>query len=310
MDVILPAMFSSPLASIQRSLYKFIYKLMVGSDLKHNRRFWPYYQIERGTNNELLKIRFKHQLIVDNTTALPISKRPAMLIATGPSVHELNPALLTSSQFDYIGMNGAIALSQINYRYYVIIDHNFVMNRFDLVQLVIERDLILFTTPRCLDLILRKTSPANIRAQIKAIEPISHGIMEPIMQRAKPVNQNNHVFEDCAIYNNNYGFSLNIWRGVFDYFTVAYVALQVIYALKYQRIYIAGLDMNNLSKPRFYETNENKQPTWLDLHLDKVIPAFDTAAQAFKAQHIDVINLSLNSSVTAFKKKDSHQINS
>ncbi len=48
-----------------------------------------------------------------------------MLIATGRSVHQLETSYLQRSDIDYIGVNSAIALSGVKFKYYVIIDHNF-----------------------------------------------------------------------------------------------------------------------------------------------------------------------------------------
>ena len=53
---------------------------------------------------------------------------------------------------------------------------------------------------------------------------------------------------------------------------------------------------------RKYESAENKQPTLLDRSLDFTLPAFDLAAQFFKAQGITVYNLSEHSAVEAFPK--------
>ncbi len=61
-----------------------------------------------------------------------------MLIATGPSVHQLETSYLQRSDIDYIGVNGAIALSGVKFKYYVIIDHNLTNNRFDLIENVLK----------------------------------------------------------------------------------------------------------------------------------------------------------------------------
>jgi Kdo-III transferase WaaZ len=85
---------------------------------------------------------------------------------------------------------------------------------------------------------------------------------------------------------------------------VAYVALQILYTLGYKEIYIAGLDMNNFSQPRFYESIGGQQPTTLNHHVDDVFQAFDVAATLFKEKEIKVFNLSPSSAVQAFEKID------
>ncbi len=290
---------------ILRNLYKFIYKYSHPKSYKHNRRYWPYYQVERSPDGDLQKIYFKKQLIVDNSQLNFSPNRKCMLIATGPSVHQLETSYLQRSDIDYIGVNGAIALSGVKFKYYVIIDHNFTNNRFDLIENVLKTSFCtLFTTPRCLDLILRKIKLENILCAIKVVEPITEGEIERFLGERIRVTETPNYFH---IYD-RLGFSSHIFNAVFDYFTVAYVALQITYHLKYKDIYIAGLDMNNFSQPRFYENKENKQPTMLNQYLDVTLPAFDAAARFLKSQQINVYNLSQNSAVKAFEKIPPEQL--
>jgi hypothetical protein len=52
---------------ILRNIYKLIYKYSHPKAYKHNRRYWPYYQVERTPEGDLQKIYIKKQQIVDNT---------------------------------------------------------------------------------------------------------------------------------------------------------------------------------------------------------------------------------------------------
>jgi hypothetical protein len=47
-----------------------------------------------------------------------------------------------------------------------------------------------------------------------------------------------------------------------------YWAFQIIAFLGFKQLFIAGLDMNNFNLPRFYETHENKLPTFLPEKVD------------------------------------------
>ncbi len=285
---------------ILRTLYKLIYKYSHPKSYKHNRRYWPYYQVERNAHDELQKIYFKKQLIVDNTQLKNTTHNKCMLITTGPSVQQLEKITLQQPDIDYIGVNGAISLTDITFKYYVIIDHNFTNNRFDLVSKVLSSNCTLFTTARCLDLILRKISFNDIRCEIKVIEPITEGKIERFLGARIAVNTEKEYF----YLHQQIGFSTHIFDAVFDYFTVAYVALQICYFLNYKNIYIAGLDMNNFTQPRFYENTENKQPTMLDQYLPTILSAFDTAAEYLSKQDISVYNLSSESAVESFPKLD------
>lgn len=282
---------------IFRNFYKFLYKYTHPKAYKHNRRYWPYYSVKRNTYGGIDKIFFKNMLIANNSE-IPKSQKKCMLIATGPSINEIPNEVLCKNDIDYLGVNGAIALNNVFFKYYVIIDHNFTNKRFDLVFKVLQTNCVFFTTPRCLDIILRKIIPEQIRCQIKVIEPITEGEVERFLGIRENVDLNKlHYF-----IMDNRGFSKHIHNAVFDYFTVAYVALQIIYSLDAKEIYLAGLDMNNFNQPRFYESDQNKQPTMLDRYLTDLLPAFHTAAQFLKDDKIQVYNLSPNSAITAFEK--------
>ncbi len=289
---------------IFRNIYKFIYKTLTPKAYKHNRRFWPLYQVKRNANGDLQEVYFNKILVSTNTTAILNTNKRCMLIATGPSIKTLDQEIFKKNDIDYIGVNGAISLNEIKFSRYIIIDHNFIESRFDLVQKVLDTNCIFFTTPRCLDAILRKVDFKNIACQIKTIETIKDNVIEVFLNKEMRIETNKEYF----FFRNNLGFSENIFSGVFDYFTVAYVSLQIINNLGYEQVYIAGLDMNNFNKPRFYENIEDKQSTLLDIHTHDVLNAFNTAALFFKEKEVCVFNLSKHSAVDAFEKIDCNNI--
>ncbi|MGN5763618.1 lipopolysaccharide biosynthesis protein [Acinetobacter calcoaceticus] len=286
--------------SISRSLYKLIYKIFFPKAAKHNRRYWPLYTVTRDQHYRIEQVYYKKQLVSDNLAPQQINHKKCMLVAAGPSIQQLDPEILHRPDIDYIGVNGAIAFESITFSSYIIIDHNFVDCRFDLVLKVLNTDCTFFTTTRCLDMILRQVRIEKIRCQIKIIETITDNIIEVFLDHAKHYDQNEKDF----FIQKGFGFSQDIFKGTFDYFTVAYVALQVIYTLSYKEIYIAGLDMNNFTQPRFYENHEYQQPTTLNRHVNEVFQAFDVAAALFHQKGIHVFNLSQSSAVHAFEKID------
>ena len=80
------------------------------------------------------------------------------------------------------------------------------------------------------------------------------------------------------------GFSQDIRCGIFDAGTVAYWALQIIAYLGFKQLFIAGLDMNNFHQPRFYETEQDRLPTFLADKVESlVIPAFRHAGAIMKS---------------------------
>lgn len=289
---------------ILRNITRYIYKYSHSSSYKHNRRYWPFYKVIRNDQGHIEKVFFKQKLIADHTTHIGSKHKSCMLIATGPSVQAMPPHAFTSTEIDYIGVNGAIAREGIVFKHYIIIDHNFIMNRFDLVLLLLKTNCTFFTTIRCMDEILRRIDADEIDCKVYIIEIIMKAKNERLLQKIELINSAspNYHFKD------NIGFSLNINDAVFDYYTVAYAALQVIYALNYENVYIAGLDMTHFNQPRFYENSQNKQPTGLDQNLDAILPAFNTACCVFADSNRNVYNLSKDSLIESFPKIDCDQI--
>lgn len=290
---------------VLRNIYKVVYKYSQPKDHKHNRRYWPYYQVTRNQLGGIDQVYFKKKLIADNTNIPITAFKKCMLIATGPSLKDYPPSTFNQHDIDYVGINGAISFSNIDFKYYVIIDFNFTQNRFDLVLKVLQSQCTFFTTPRCLDIILRKIKPEQIQCQIKVIETITEEVeVERFLGPRVAINtQQDHFY-----LKDDKGFSKNLDDAIFDYFTVAYVALQIIYSLSYQEVYLAGLDMNNFNQPRFYENINDKQPTMLDQYLTEIFPAFDTAAIFLKQQDIKVYNLSSQSAIKSFTSLDPAQL--
>lgn len=285
---------------VLRNIYKVIYKYSHSKTYKHNRRYWPYYSVKRNAFGGIDKVYFRKKLIVDNTLIPKSDCKKAMLVATGPSIQKCPTDIFKRQDFDYIGVNGSISLDYVNFKYYVIIDHNFTKNRFDLVLKVLQSQIIFFTTHRCVDIILRKINPEQIKCQIKIVETITNGMVERFLGPRITINPH----QDYFYLEGEKGFSNHIHDSVFDYFTVSYVALQIVYSLSYEEIYLAGLDMNNFNQPRFYEKSTNKQPTMLDQYLTEIFPAFEVASHYLNKQNIKVYNLSLKSAIESFDKLD------
>lgn len=284
--------------TVPRTVYKFIYKHSHPRSYRHNRLYWPHYRVERSPQGELTRIYFKKRLVADNTHLEYSHNTTCMLVATGPSIRHVHKTLFQRSDIDYIGVNGAIALDDVKFRYYVIIDLNFTKNRFDLVRRVLDSRCTLFTVPRCLDFILKRIRCSEIRCDIKVVELIYEGEIERFFGPRVRVDASKDHFS----YFGSFGFSDHVFDAVFDYFTVTYVALQIIGALRYRKIYIAGLDMNQFTQPRFYESAANKQSTMLDHYSDIIFPAFDAAAKNFRRKDVQVYNLSADSAVESFEK--------
>ncbi|MDR2926072.1 MAG: hypothetical protein LBU76_09050 [Azoarcus sp.] len=96
---------------------------------------------------------------------------------------------------------------------------------------------------------------------------------------------------------NSLGFSKNIARGYFGGRTVVWTALQFVYTLGFNKVFIIGMDLNKGG--RFYEKDgTSAQPTTIDIdYYSDILPSFRLLSKKLlsKQDNFSVYNLSLNS---------------
>lgn len=281
------------------SIFKQLYRYTHSRALRHNENFWPHITIQRSAQDHIQHLSWHKQQVplVDLCTLRGAVTGDITILATGPSINTLDLNLLSGSTF--IGVNGAYRLRDtIKFDYYVIVDRGFVENRFDLVaEVLVDQELVLFTTVHCLNDMLRRFPLKDVKCRLAIIEDLSFKVFQ---EKIKPQEYRTHYSgkEGLVLYPTEpcSGFAWDIRQGIFDAGTVAYWALQISPWLGANRILLAGVDMNNFKAPRFYETEQDKLPSYLESNFESVIqPAFLHASRELKRAGIKTYNLSLNS---------------
>lgn len=284
------------------SFFKQIYRYTHPRSYRHNENLWPYMKIGRARSGEINKLEYRGQSvpIADLSSLKGKFSGPVMLTATGPSVKEIDftqPPLPVPA----FGVNGSWSLSQFfEFSFYVIVDMGFFDKKPEIVaNIVAARGLTLFTTAHGIARIVDRFGLKSIQCTLALIEDAACKIYQPAL---KP-----HELKDFYIKDNSVaftqtradiGFSTDIRQGIFDAGTVIYWALQISVYLGFTELLIAGLDMNNFDKPRFYENQSEKQPTNLKgIFTSLVLPAFEHASLLLKDKKIRVVNLSVNSAI-------------
>lgn len=288
----------SGIERFSRWVYKTIYRNTHSKQYQHNKNLWPYFKVIRSGSGELSDVFFKGNRISSIDLNFSIKNKPLVIMATGPSVGDINSDFFDES-FDYLGVNGAFSMRTVMFDWYVILDRDFVKKRLALVkEIVARKDLVLFCGYASLEVICSSIPFAEIRCQMKIIEIASARKIERFLMPSGQVNPDDTNYH----WHNDMGFSDKIERFLFDYGTVTYPALQIACLLGYKKIYIAGLDMNNFNLPRFYETSEDKLPTRLAKDFENISRSFHSAQAYCSSHNIQVINLSPNSAIDAFPK--------
>ena len=195
------------------------------------------------------------------------------------------------------GVNGAIVLANkydLPFKYYCIIDQNFVRDRIALVREIVSRDLTLYISPEVLRYIVQGVPQEEIRCRICIIELIlerayQRSTAPATLVRMVQANPDLHLL-DAEL---GLGFSFNAALGVFDADTVAYAALQVLFSYGARNLYVHGLDLSLENGLRFYDEGVSPQSSRLARHFARVIePSFRFAARHWAERGLSVYNLS------------------
>lgn len=296
------------------TLFKQIYRYTRPRPYRHNENLWPYMKIGRAASGDISSLIYKGQRVpLADLSALRASCSGSLLLtATGPSVRDIR--FKTPAPVPAMGVNGAYFLQEkVGFRFYVVVDMGFFDQKREIIADVIrDPALTLFTTAHGIARILDRHGLSAVRCTLALIEDAAFKIYQPKIEAgALQAAYGAHPAAHFAPGRPDIGFSTDIRIGIFDAGTVAYWALQIAAYLGFQEILIAGLDMNNFHQPRFYETEENKQPSYLASSLTtRILPAFAHASQVLQQRQTRVINLSLNSAIdgTIFEKADYHAL--
>ncbi|MGP4123700.1 MAG: sugar glycosyltransferase [Sodalis sp. (in: enterobacteria)] len=287
------------------TFFKQIYRYTRPRAYRHNENLWPFCRITRSSAGEITQLRYKGQPVPLAAWHRRFSG-DALITATGPSINEIDFARLPP--MTVVGVNGAYALKdRLDFQMYMIVDMGFIDRRTDLLQAIIADPMLtLFTTLHGIARIIDRFTLAAVRCRLALIENACYRIYQPRI----PGDRVGYCFGQVPYirFSTDYpdiAFTTDIRSGVFDAGTVVFWMLQIVLYLGFTRLYIAGLDMINFHHPRFYETDQDKLPSFLAEKFESVIvPAFTLASQVLQQSGVEVKNLSLSSALSSkiFKK--------
>ncbi|WP_232467791.1 hypothetical protein [Bordetella genomosp. 9] len=279
------------------------YALFRSRRMQHNRHLWPYVSIRRDEQGAISSFSaFGRPVpLTPLSQAFHEQHDEVHLILSGPSVAEIAYDRLPMQAA--MGVNGSISLARqfdIPFKYYCVIDQNFVRRRLDLMREVVDRELTLFVTPDVLRYMVQGLpTPERYRCRICVIEVVSERAFQPhcrpeeltAMARKNPAMS---LFDPRR----SLGYSFDLASGVFDADTVAYAGLQILVAGGVRRIYMHGLDLGFSGARRFYK-EARPENSRLVRNFDRLIePSFLHAAALLKERGVHLFNLSMNSALS------------
>jgi len=223
-----------------------------------------------------------------------------ILVGTGPSVQQVDTALLAKRPC--VGVNGAIALFEkagTTPAYYTITTYDFFHNRFEMVAEILRSGARCFFPFWGLSVIAERAPDLLAKASLHLIEEVNRPYGRPQYPlhvcdewiRLEPafVHHPGHSRKGGKV-----GFSRDLARGIFHGENILYTALQVAYYIGFRRFFILGMDLNYSGpKPRFYETQGDTRPTWIDESFERsIVPCFEIVHNLCKAGKMEVYNVS------------------
>lgn len=271
---------------------------------RHNQHLWPFVRIWRDKEGAICGFRAfgRSQPLTPLSQAYDPADESVHLILSGPSIAQIPYDRLNIGAA--MGVNGAIALSRkfdLPFKYYCIIDHNFVRDRIDLVREIVMRDLTLFVFPEVLRYIMQGIPQEHIRCRVCVIELISQRAYQrsaapAVLKRIAAATPEVQLLDAKQ----GLGYSFNASLGVFDADTVAYAALQVLVSSGARKAYVHGLDLTVQSGLRFYDEGGRPQTSRLTRNFPRLIePSFKFASGQWRARGVSVFNLSPVSALSA-----------
>lgn len=296
------------------TFFKQIYRYTHPRRYRHNENLWPYVKITRASEGHInsLSLRGKRVPIINLSDLQKKYSGDLLIIASGPSVNETDFAPLQS--LPAMGVNGSWFLNdKINFNFFVIVDMTFIDQRLSMVEEVIsDPDLLFFTTVHGIVKIIDRFGQSAIRCQVAIIEDACVKIFQPkVSNNEIPLHWQHDKSVSFWKKNRSIAFNHDIRKGIFDAATVVYWSLQIIQFIGFNRVIIAGLDMNNFQQPRFYENKDDISPSYLESQFTTLIePAFRHARNELELKGIEILNLSLNSALdnSIFRKVKTNEI--
>ncbi len=287
-------------------LQKKIYRLRLGRRFKHRATADPRFSLKIDTQDPLggaMEILWRGKVVAKTQpySALPVLKsKDIFLIATGPSLAELNLELLENRIV--FGVNGAIALRSAHFRfqYHMVTDPDFFEHRTNMIQKMVESDASCFFSFQGLSVLCKKDPTLLHEGHIYLTEILNRRFHFPQLKADvfdRVANEDSDLLLHSKIHGQEgrIGFSKRLDRGLFSGKTVIYRAIQAAYWLGFHRVYILGMDLGYTGQhSRFYETHEKGRPSKLDKdYVHYIEPCFEILHQFVQnQQQFQVFNLS------------------
>jgi KDO transferase-3 len=262
----------------------------------HNREYSPRQHIERTDDGRyIVQWQGYDEVYALSLEHLRPAGNAAAIVASGPSIQSLaNPVRLFHAPAACVNGSVSLAVSLgVRIAYYVVSDSNFIEQQPLLFQQGVESADAIILNPKTVFTALQ------VMPELLANRPVF--LREDMRYPFKgPQLSGRDVLNDPRVLghpNGGRAFSLQPAEGTYPGGTVTYDAVQILFGIGYQRLYLFGMDLT--SSARFYPEWVSS-PSWLDRdYHTKVLPSFELVRTYCRQTGRRLINCSLDSRLPA-----------
>ena len=274
-------MLKNSLLKIRRLIIRSSLKVVDRKTYKTRSEYWPWINIRNSATNHHEIFSFTQKLATSKPVCeLTCAKKSFSIVGAGPSINDVDFSKIENTNI--ILLNGAISLihkKSITPFYCIIIDSSFIENRFDIVR-ELPSGTHLLTTLGCLRAIHERDPHLIKRLNISVTQNVTAPTHKTTNSDLGPLFKTQGYPDDLDV-------------GYIDGGTVMAVGLQLALQLDAHEILLLGLDINNVSQPRFYEKhNQSLKSGLLKDYQHKILPFMMKMARVCRDRGILIYNCS------------------
>ena len=290
---------------LKRKIHQFVVRRRakrLGPDWAHLAECHPAFSMQRTPDGHRVFWKKKEVGFVRNMQAVKGTGRgPCFLVATGPSLKEIDLKLLSS--FQTISLNGAISKFCDNGmvpNYSISTDARFFENHFEQVVRSVESGVKCFFSYDGLSRICERNPELLQQGNIHLIESISCKYDQPLSASGWPcaladVPKGIYLsteYPDTRKRRGVMGFSCDAERGFFFGRTVAYLSVQLAHWLGSDPVFILGMDLGGTGQAYFNTTKARGIADIIKYYEPEIRAPFEIARQAAEIENFSIYNLS------------------
>lgn len=263
-------------------------RLFKGRRFWHNRIYLRYYQFdELPGGGGIVRYRQK-SLPVKTLESLEVGEKAANVLLSGPSIREIEKPALLCNRF-LVAVNGSHELFGEGARIidaYVVCDTDFVKRRFAAFKQGVQKSKRVILDHHIIHAALQRDRQIFDNIQLY----LARDLIRPYMQykNFELSMPDNGVVERYGVR-----FSKKYSTGFYSNSSVAIAVIQMLYWLKFEQVYLFGMDLS--PEGRFYEESQPEQTTLTDDYHKAIEPSFRLISEEIMDEKFSVINCSSRS---------------